>query len=122
VQAKGAWGAQRGACGGRAVLSGLRCIRAALAAAVFCAAAHCARAPRQQVFTKAVAEAAHFEATGGAAGGQLPAGMTSVYNADLEPPPAPAPPPAAPSTKARGCMRARARGGGARRRGCVAQL
>lgn len=32
-----------------------------------------------QPFLKAVAEAQHFEATGGAAGGELPAGMTGLY-------------------------------------------
>ena len=33
---------------------------------------------RAQSFLKAVAEAQHFEATGGAAGGELPAGMTGL--------------------------------------------
>jgi len=33
-----------------------------------------------QPFLKAVAEAQHFVATGGAAGGELPAGMTGQYD------------------------------------------
>ena len=53
--------------------------KARAASAACCPARELTRCAHLQSFLKAVAEAQHFVATGGAAGGELPAGMTGLY-------------------------------------------